>query len=104
VLDAVMEKRRVYHSAAIIEASGLQWRIELLVVGGVITYRREAPPRRERFALEDGVVYHAYSAYARRVDGLWGMYRWLDRAPLGRNETGSGTAATMSIPASNACG
>jgi Bacterial protein of unknown function (DUF899) len=24
----------------------------------------------------------------RGVDGLWGMYSWLDRAPLGRNETG----------------
>jgi len=40
------------------------------------------------FALEDGVVYHTYSAYARGVDGLWGMYQWLDRAPKGRNETG----------------
>ena len=38
------------------------------------------------FALEDGVVYHTYSAYARGVDGLWGMYQWLDRAPQGRNE------------------
>ena len=40
------------------------------------------------FALEDGVVYHTYSAYARGLDGLWGMYQWLDRAPKGRNETG----------------
>jgi predicted dithiol-disulfide oxidoreductase (DUF899 family) len=40
------------------------------------------------FALEDGVVYHTYSAYSRGVDGLWGMYQWLDRAPKGRNETG----------------
>jgi predicted dithiol-disulfide oxidoreductase (DUF899 family) len=40
------------------------------------------------FALEDGVVYHTYSAYARGVDGIWGMYHWLDRAPKGRNETG----------------
>ena len=23
-----------------------------------------------------------------RVDGLWGMYQWLDRAPKGRNEAG----------------
>ena len=22
------------------------------------------------------------------LDGLWGMYQWLDRAPKGRNETG----------------
>jgi predicted dithiol-disulfide oxidoreductase (DUF899 family) len=31
-------------------------------------------------------VYHTYSAYARGVDALWGMYQWLDRAPRGRNE------------------
>jgi predicted dithiol-disulfide oxidoreductase (DUF899 family) len=40
------------------------------------------------FVLEDGIVYHAYSAYSRGLDGLWGMYQWLDRAPKGRNETG----------------
>jgi predicted dithiol-disulfide oxidoreductase (DUF899 family) len=38
------------------------------------------------FVLDGGVVYHTYSAYARGLDGLWGMYQWLDRAPLGRNE------------------
>src|SRR5436309_1300455 len=48
---------------------------------------REAPGM-SAFALEDGVVYHTYSAYARGLDGLWGMYQWLDRAPKGRNETG----------------
>ena len=52
------------------------------------TYRREAAGM-SAFALEDGVVYHTYSAYARGIDGLWGMYQWLDRAPLGRNETGA---------------
>jgi predicted dithiol-disulfide oxidoreductase (DUF899 family) len=51
------------------------------------TYSRERPGI-SAFAAEDGVVYHAYSAYARGVDGLWGMYQWLDRAPKGRNETG----------------
>jgi predicted dithiol-disulfide oxidoreductase (DUF899 family) len=51
------------------------------------TYARERPGM-SAFALEDGVVYHTYSAYARGVDGLWGMYQWLDRAPKGRNETG----------------
>jgi predicted dithiol-disulfide oxidoreductase (DUF899 family) len=51
------------------------------------TYRREGPGV-SAFALEDGVVYHTYSAYARGLDGLWGMYQWLDRAPRGRNETG----------------
>ena len=51
------------------------------------TFRREAPGM-SAFAVEDGVVYHTYSAYARGLDGLWGMYQWLDRAPLGRNESG----------------
>jgi predicted dithiol-disulfide oxidoreductase (DUF899 family) len=53
----------------------------------VATYLRERPGI-SAFALEDGVVYHAYSAYARGLDGLWGMYQWLDRAPKGRNEKG----------------
>jgi predicted dithiol-disulfide oxidoreductase (DUF899 family) len=53
----------------------------------VATYTRERPGM-SAFALEDGVVYHTYSAYARGVDGLWSMYQWLDRAPRGRNETG----------------
>jgi predicted dithiol-disulfide oxidoreductase (DUF899 family) len=38
------------------------------------------------FARQDGTVYHTYSAYARGTDVLWGMWQWLDRAPLGRNE------------------
>jgi predicted dithiol-disulfide oxidoreductase (DUF899 family) len=51
------------------------------------TYTRDRPGM-SAFVLEDGIVYHAYSAYTRGVDGLWGMYEWLDRAPRGRNETG----------------
>jgi predicted dithiol-disulfide oxidoreductase (DUF899 family) len=53
----------------------------------VATYTRERPGM-SAFALEDGVIYHTYSTYARGLDVLWGMYQWLDRAPLGRNETG----------------
>ena len=45
-------------------------------------------PGMSAFVLEDGVVYHTYSTYARGLDGLWGMYQWLDRAPKGRNEQG----------------
>jgi predicted dithiol-disulfide oxidoreductase (DUF899 family) len=51
------------------------------------TYTREQPGM-SAFARADGAVYHTYSAFARGLDGLWGMYQWLDRAPLGRNETG----------------
>jgi predicted dithiol-disulfide oxidoreductase (DUF899 family) len=53
----------------------------------VATYLRERPGV-SAFALRDGVVYHTYSTFARGLDGLWGMYQWLDRAPLGRNERG----------------
>jgi predicted dithiol-disulfide oxidoreductase (DUF899 family) len=51
------------------------------------TYRRDRPGM-SAFVLEDGVVYHVYSTYARGLDGLWGAYQWLDRAPKGRNEQG----------------
>jgi predicted dithiol-disulfide oxidoreductase (DUF899 family) len=51
------------------------------------TYTRDRPGL-SAFVREDGVVYHTYSAYARGLDGLWGMYQWLDRAPRGRNEAG----------------
>lgn len=51
------------------------------------TYARDRPGL-SAFVREDGVIYHTYSTYARGVDGIWGMYQWLDRAPLGRNETG----------------
>lgn len=51
------------------------------------TYRRDRPGM-SAFVLEDGIVYHTYSTYARGLDGLWGAYQWLDRAPRGRNEKG----------------
>jgi predicted dithiol-disulfide oxidoreductase (DUF899 family) len=53
----------------------------------VPAFTRERPGL-SAFVLEDGVVYHTYSAYSRGLDGIWGMYTWLDRAPRGRNETG----------------
>jgi predicted dithiol-disulfide oxidoreductase (DUF899 family) len=53
----------------------------------VASYARERPGM-SAFAFEDGVVYHAYSTYARGLDVLWGAYQWLDRAPKGRNEAG----------------
>ncbi|WP_246526467.1 DUF899 domain-containing protein [Plastoroseomonas hellenica] len=50
-------------------------------------YTRDRPGM-SAFVLRDGVVHHTYSTYARGLDGLWGSYQWLDRAPLGRNESG----------------
>ena len=51
------------------------------------TYTRDRPGM-SAFVVEDGAIYHTYSTYARGLDGLWGAYQWLDRAPLGRNERG----------------
>ena len=51
------------------------------------TYSRDRPGL-STFVMQDGIVYHTYSTYARGVDGIWAMYSWLDRAPKGRNETG----------------
>jgi predicted dithiol-disulfide oxidoreductase (DUF899 family) len=53
----------------------------------VATYTRDRPGV-SAFVLDDGVVYHTYSSYARGLDSLWGAYQWLDRAPRGRNEDG----------------
>jgi predicted dithiol-disulfide oxidoreductase (DUF899 family) len=50
-------------------------------------YTRERPGM-SAFVIENDVVYHTYSAFARGLDALWGVYQWLDRAPKGRNETG----------------
>jgi predicted dithiol-disulfide oxidoreductase (DUF899 family) len=51
------------------------------------TFSRDRPGL-SAFVREDGVIYHTYSTYARGLDGLWGAYQWLDRAPRGRNEAG----------------
>ncbi len=51
----------------------------------VPTYCRDLPGM-SAFIKEGDAVYHTYSAYSRGLDGLWGMFQWLDRAPLGRNE------------------
>ena len=53
----------------------------------VPTYTRERPGM-SAFVMEKGIIYHTYSAFARGLDGLWGLYQWLDRAPKGRNESG----------------
>jgi predicted dithiol-disulfide oxidoreductase (DUF899 family) len=66
---------------------GLVAEVAAMTGTDVATYTRERPGM-SAFVLEDGVVYHTYSTYARGVDGLWGMYQWLDRAPKGRSETG----------------
>jgi len=71
------------------KASGDDGTLPFATMAGtdVATFTRERPGM-SAFVREDGVVYHTYSTYARGLDGLWGMYQWLDRAPRGRNETG----------------
>ncbi len=73
----------------VLQAGGKGPVAELGAMTGVdaATYQRDLPGM-SAFVLENGVVYHTYSAYERGVDGVWGMYQWLDRAPKGRNETG----------------
>ena len=59
----------------------------LAVYGTDVATATQEAPGMSAFALEDGVVYHTYSAYTRGLDGLWAMYQWLDRTARGRNET-----------------
>jgi predicted dithiol-disulfide oxidoreductase (DUF899 family) len=49
---------------------------------------RVAPQREgmSAFALQDGVVHHTYSTYDRGTEQLMGTYRYVDMAPLGRDE------------------
>jgi len=49
------------------------------------TYLRERPGM-SAFMIEDGAVHHTYSTYGRGVEQLMGTFRYLDMAPLGRNE------------------
>jgi len=51
----------------------------------VATFIRDRPGM-SAFVREGDALYHTYSTYARGLDGLWGLFQWLDRAPLGRNE------------------
>jgi len=61
--------------------------------GADYNFQHVDEPGRQRegmsvFALQDGAVHHTYSTYARGVEALMGTYRFLDLAPLGRNEDG----------------
>jgi predicted dithiol-disulfide oxidoreductase (DUF899 family) len=64
--------------------------VDLATMAGtnVRTYLQEREGM-SAFVLEDGVIYHTYSTYSRGVDSFFGIYHWLDRAPRGRNESGT---------------
>ncbi|MFL5842665.1 MAG: DUF899 domain-containing protein [Thermoleophilaceae bacterium] len=51
-------------------------------------YLTEAPVLNS-FAQANGAVYHTYSTTARGLEFMMGYYGFLDRAPLGRNESDS---------------
>jgi predicted dithiol-disulfide oxidoreductase (DUF899 family) len=77
-------RREPAMAAPAVEDSGAGW-FAGSAGTDVATFERERPGV-SAFAIQDGAVHHTYSAYSRGLDGLWGMYQWLDRAPLGRNE------------------
>jgi predicted dithiol-disulfide oxidoreductase (DUF899 family) len=60
----------------------------------------ERPPKDlpglSAFALDNGVVYHTYSANARGTDVLWGMYQWptVPRTDATRRARGSDFATS----------
>jgi predicted dithiol-disulfide oxidoreductase (DUF899 family) len=64
-----------YRDQAQLEADDVAWR----------DWSGEQPGM-SAFARVGDDVFHTYSAYARGLDGLWVMWQWLDRAPLGRDE------------------
>jgi len=64
-----------YKDQARLEAENVAWR----------DWSGEQPGM-SAFARDGDDVFHTYSAYSRGFDGLWTMWQWLDRAPLGRNE------------------
>lgn len=88
--DVVYNFRREEAQPAVADKSENEhrWSTRFAAMAGTDrpTYGREAPGV-SAFVLENGVVYHTYSTYARGLDGLWNMYQWLDRAPRGRNES-----------------
>lgn len=69
------------------------------LAGGKVFYNYRETPSSEAhdelpgmsafFRAEDGTVYHTYSEYARGGEELLGTLMTLDRAPKGRNETGT---------------
>jgi predicted dithiol-disulfide oxidoreductase (DUF899 family) len=59
--------------------------------GAVYNFRHidnpgQQAPGLSAFALKDGAIFHTYSTYDRGVEQMMGTYRFLDLAPLGRNE------------------
>lgn len=86
-LQAAAAKSCASNGTACDEAPGPLQLIAAQTGTDAATFTRDRPGL-STFVREGDAVYHTYSTYARGLDGLWGMYQWLDRAPLGRNEHG----------------
>src|SRR6476646_9816713 len=61
-----------YKDQAQLEAENVAWR----------DWSGEQPGM-SAFARDGEHVFHTYSAYSRGLDGLWTMWQWMDRSPLG---------------------
>lgn len=68
-----------------IEAGSVEYNFQT-IEGDLSGLPRDLPGT-SAFAREGDQVFHTFSSYGRGGDVLWGLYQWLDRAPLGRNET-----------------
>ncbi|MFD1048860.1 DUF899 domain-containing protein, partial [Kibdelosporangium lantanae] len=70
---------------------GVSFTPEQQADGATYNFRHEAHPAAElpgmsAFVLQDGVVHHTYSSYARGADAMISAYQLLDRTPRGRDE------------------
>ncbi len=81
------------------EESSRNARAEATVSTDWETYRREGPGM-STFALKDGVVYHAYSAYARGLDAVRAYTRGSAEPRSAATRPAPGGAATTSTTAS----
>jgi len=79
-------RRADFRPSAGQDSSGLEEFASSIVGTDWATYRREGRGERVR-ARGWRRVPHLLGVRA-RTGRPWGMYQWLDRAPLGRNETG----------------
>lgn len=70
---------------------GVSFTVEQQTGGGTYNFTHQDHPPEEApgisaFALEDGQVFHTYSAYSRGLDPINGAYQLLDLTPAGRDE------------------
>jgi predicted dithiol-disulfide oxidoreductase (DUF899 family) len=94
-LDALLAYRdRMGWSIPWVSAAGTTFQADFGVAGAMTyNYEPQDQPNEESpglsvFALEDGEVYHTYSAYSRGLEPFNSAYALLDMTPAGRHEDG----------------